>query len=597
MKKQLLLLTAIMVLLGNTVKADFVIDNFDAKTIGAALQMKAWYATDGNATVAADPVNAANKVAKIVTTNWDAILKITVTLPAGAKLGDYTAFSFDMYVPTNANDANPNYKNGFIYLDDVKKYEDTSYPMQVPMTTWTTKTFTITSLALTDAEKAKTTFTIAFGMSTDKGNYFIDNVKLTGGPGGGTASSGYVINDFSTSTVGQALTMKAWYPADGTATVAVDPVNANNKVAHVVTTNWDAILKLTVTLPAGKKLGDFDSFSYDIYIPTNPNDQNPNYKNGFVYLDDVKKQEDTSYPMQAPVATWTTKTFTIASLNLTDAEKAKTTFTIAFGMSTDKGNYYVDNVKLNGGGEVVNPSDGVVVVNDFNASTVGQAFTMKAWYPADGTATVAVDPANSGNKAVQIVTSNWDALLQLTVTLPSGKTLVNYESMSFDIYIPTNANDANPNYKNMNIYIDNVKKFEDTSYPLQAPIATWTTKTYPFSTMALTTAELAKSTFALAFGMSTDKGNYYIDNVKLTPKVGPLAVTSPTENIRVAYNAGGILHIAGDQAEMIHLYDSRGVLQMSASNISQLDISDLPTGLYIAKIKVGGKQFINKLLK
>jgi len=597
MKKQLLLLTAIMVLLGNTVKADFVIDNFDAKTIGAALQMKAWYATDGNATVAADPVNAANKVAKIVTTNWDAILKITVTLPAGAKLGDYTAFSFDMYVPTNANDANPNYKNGFIYLDDVKKYEDTSYPMQVPMTTWTTKTFTITSLALTDAEKAKTTFTIAFGMSTDKGNYFIDNVKLTGGPGGGTASSGYVINDFSTSTVGQALTMKAWYPADGTATVAVDPVNANNKVAHVVTTNWDAILKLTVTLPAGKKLGDFDSFSYDIYIPTNPNDQNPNYKNGFVYLDDVKKQEDTSYPMQAPVATWTTKTFTIASLNLTDAEKAKTTFTIAFGMSTDKGNYYVDNVKLNGGGEVVNPSDGVVVVNDFNASTVGQAFTMKAWYPADGTATVAVDPANSGNKAVQIVTSNWDALLQLTVTLPSGKTLVNYESMSFDIYIPTNANDANPNYKNMNIYIDNVKKFEDTSYPLQAPIATWTTKTYPFSTMALTTAELAKSTFALAFGMSTDKGNYYIDNVKLTPKVGPLAVTSPTENIRVAYNAGGILRIAGDQAEMIHLYDSRGVLQMSASNISQLDISDLPTGLYIAKIKVGGKQFINKLLK
>lgn len=597
MKKQLLLLTAVMLLLGNTVKADFIIDNFDSKTIGAALQMKAWYAADGTATVAADPVNAANKVAKIVTTNWDAILKITVTLPAGAKLGDYTAFTFDMYVPTNANDANPNYKNGFIYLDDVKKYEDTSYPMQVPMTTWSTKTFTIASLALTDAEKAKTTFTIAFGMSTDKGNYFIDNVKLTGGPGGGTTSSGFVISDFNTNTVGQALTMKAWYPADGSASVAVDPANANNKVAHVVTTNWDAMLKLTVTLPAGKKLGDYDSFSYDIYIPTNPNDQNANYKNGFVYLDDVKKQEDTAYPMQAPIATWTTKTFTIASLNLTDAEKAKTTFTIAFGLSTDKGNYFVDNVKLNGGGEVVNPSDGVVVVNDFNASTVGQAFTMKAWYPTDGTATVALDPINPGNKAVQIVTTNWDALLQLTVTLPSGKTLLNYESMSFDIYIPTNANDANPNYKNMNIFIDNVKKLEDTNYPLQAPVATWTTKTYPFSTMTLTTAELAKNTFPLAFGMSTDKGNYFIDNVKLTPKVGPLSVENPAENLLGVYIAGGMLNIVDNQAEIIQIYDAKGVLRLSAQHQSQLNISALPSGVYIVRVQLEGKLYTNKVVK
>lgn len=595
MKKQLLFIATVMLSLSNIIKADLIIDNFDSKTIGSTYQMKAWNTGDGTATVAADPTNAANKVVNVVTSNWDAMIKMTVTLPSGAKLGDYTAFTFDLYIPANPNDANPNYKNGFIYLDDIKKYEDSSYPMQAPVTTWTTKTFSIASLNLTDAEKAKTTFTIAFGMSTNKGDYFIDNVKLTGGPSGGTVSSGFVINDFTSSTVGQTFSMKAWYAADGTATVAVDPANANNKVVNVVTTNWDAMLKLTVTLPAGKKLGDYDSFSYDVYIPVNANDQNPNYKNGFVYLDDVKKYEDTSYPMQAPMSAWTTKTFTLASLNLTEAEKAKTTFTIAFGMSTDKGNYFIDNAKLNGGGDVVIPSDGVLIVNDFNSGTVGQTIAMKAWYPADGTATVAVDPANPSNKAVQIVTTNWDALLKLNVVLPSGKTLANYESMSFDIYIPTNANDANPNYKNMNIYIDDVKKYEDTSYPLQAPVATWTTKTYQFAVMNLTAAELLKSTFSLALGMSTDKGNYYIDNVKMKEKTSGLSSTS--EKLTDFFISGNTLYYNGMQVDKVAVYDLNGRLQASGQSITSLDVSHLNAGIYIVKADTNGTVKAGKVIK
>lgn len=87
MKKMLLLFSLCFLLLSNA-KADFVIDNFDSKTIGQTLALKAWYPADGNGTVAADPVNASNKVVNVVTTNWDAILKLTVTLPAGKKLSD-----------------------------------------------------------------------------------------------------------------------------------------------------------------------------------------------------------------------------------------------------------------------------------------------------------------------------------------------------------------------------------------------------------------------------------------------------------------------------------------------------------------------------
>ncbi len=412
----------------------------------------------------------------------------------------------------------------------------------------------------------------------------------------------FVIDNFDSKAIGTTYQLKAWYPTDGTATVVADPANASNRVVNIVTTNWDAMLQLTVTLPAGQTLGDYTGFSFDIYIPTNANDANPNYKNGFVFIDDVKKFEDSNYPMQAPMTTWTTKSFTLASLNLTAAERAKTTFTIAFGMSTDKGNYFVDNVKLTGGpggGNGGNGGGGAVsfVINDFNASTVGQTFGMKAWYPTDGSATVAVDPANSSNKAVNIVTSNWDALLKLDVALPAGNTLANYETFSFDIYIPTNAGDANPNYKNMNIYIDDVKKYEDTSYPLQADIAVWTTKTYQLSALNLTAAELAKSSFSIAFGMSTNAGNYFIDNVKMTAKTGPLNTINPEAQRNNVFISGNTLHFADMMVDKVVVYDLKGSVRASGQNISTLDVSGLSSGLYIIRTEKDAQIFVNKIIK
>ena len=597
MKKTLLFLSMMILVFTNIVAAEFIIDDFESRSVGYTYQMKAWYPEDGTATVAANPTSSANKAVNIVTTNWDAMLKLSVTLPSGTTLADYESFSFDIYIGTNANDENPNYKNMFVYLDDEKKFESTDYPKQADVATWTTKTFTLASLALTPAELAKSSFTIAFGMSTDKGNYFIDNVKLIGGgivpppPTGGA----FTIADFNDKTVGATLDMKKWYPEDGTATVAADPANASNKVVNVVTSNWDAILKLNVTLPAGKTLADYESFSFDIYIGANANDENPNYKNMFIYLDDEKKFENTDYPKQADVATWTTKTFTMASLALTPAELAKSSFSIAFGMSTDKGNYYIDNVKLTGGGVLPPPPGGILTIADFNDKSIGATLEMKEWYPEDGTATIAADPANSSNKVVNIVTTNWDAFLKLNVTLPSGKTLANFESLSFDIYIPSNANDENPNYKNMFIYLDDEKKFENTDYPKQADVAVWTTKTFELSALALTSAENAKSSFDLAFGISTDKGNYYIDNVKMKEKTTGLHDAS--EKLAGLYISGNTLHFGGMQVDKVAVYDLNGSLQTTGQNLSSLDLSPLNAGIYIVKAVVDGKAMVGKVIK
>jgi hypothetical protein len=412
-----------------------------------------------------------------------------------------------------------------------------------------------------------------------------------------TVAGDLVIDNFDNKAIGTTYSLKAWYATDGTATVATDPANASNKAINIVTSNWDALLQLSVTLPAGMKLSDYTGFSFDIYIPTNANDQNANHKNMHIFLDGVKKYEDTDFPKQAEIATWTTKTYTIASLNLTDAEKAKTSFTIAFGISTDKGNYFIDNVKLNGSGDVVDPSGATLVVADFNTNAVGQTFGMKAWYETDGTATVTADPANASNKVVNIVTSNWDALLKLNVVLPAGKTLNHYKTFSFDIYIPTNASDQNANHKNMHIFLDGVKKYEDADFPKQAEISTWTPKTYDLTAMNLTSAELAKSSFDMAFGISTDKGNYYIDNVKLIEKAGPISSTPRISDNVEMYVADNALYLTGGAVGLLQLYTMSGSLVLATNNQSWVDVSTLPVGVYIVRAFVDGVAITSKFIK
>ena len=406
----------------------------------------------------------------------------------------------------------------------------------------------------------------------------------------------FVVENFESKTLGSTLDMKAWYPEDGNATVVANPTNASNKVANIVTSNWDAMLKLNVTLPSGTTLSDYDSFSFDVYIPSNSEDENPNYKNMNIYIDDEKKYEDEDYPKQAEIATWATRTYTIASLELTPEEASKNSFVIAFGMSTDKGNYFIDNVKFSGGGSTPPPSGGVLTLEDFEAKSLGSTLGLKAWYPEDdGSATVAADPANALNKVANIVTSNWDALLKLSVVLPSGKTLGDFEELLFDIYVPSNDADENPNYKKMNIYIDDEKKYEDEDYPKQADIATWATKTYSLDALALTPDEKAKSSFDLAIGMSTDKGNYYLDNIKLKEKTTGITSTATTQN--KMYIVNNTLYLKNMQADNIAVFNLNGVMQASGQGLSSLDVSHLNAGIYIVKAIINGETIVSKIIK
>lgn len=407
-------------------------------------------------------------------------------------------------------------------------------------------------------------------------------------------AANFVIADFENKNIGDTYALKAWYEADGNAKVAADPANANKKAINVITTNWDAILKLDVTLPSGKTLGDYDSFSFDIYFATNANDENPNYKNMFIYIDGEKKYESTGYAKQGEVQKWTTREFVLADLNLSDTEKAKTSFTIAFGVSTNKGDYYIDNVKLEGTSSP-EPENGFVVIDNFNSKTIGDAYALKAWYEEDGSASVAADPANAGNNVVNVVTTNWDAILKLEATLPSGKQLKDYETFMFDIYIGDNANDENPNFKNMFVYIDNEKKYESTGYAKQAEMKTWTTREFVLADLNLSDTEKAKTSFTIAFGISTNKGNYYIDNVKLKEAEG--SGIENQETVSNVYVLDNILYWGDKTASEVQILDLKGTSASLVKNASSLDLSNLATGAYLIKITIDGKSAVHKIIK
>ena len=231
-------------------------------------------------------------------------------------------------------------------------------------------------------------------------------------------------------------------------------------------------------------------------------------------------------------------------------------------------------------------------VFDFEADAIGTTYGMKAWNSGDGTATVEANPTNATEKSVHIITSNWNAVIALPVTLPAGKTLADIESLSFDVYI-TNEDSQN---KKKEVYIDGTKVHEDDGYPNQGALNTWTTKNIMFSELSvgLSAADLAKSTFTLAAGISTNNGNYFIDNIRLNEK--PSALNRVKTAPAFFYHNGIISVLNGKQAD-ITVFNILGKQILSAATASTLSLSNLPSGIYIVKVKVDGQNNTAKIVK
>lgn len=501
------------------------------------------------------------------------------------------------------------------------------------------------------------------------------NVSLNG-----TVTGGFLmVEDFENKDVNDLLSLVAPYPvnANSIAKVVINPTNAEEHVALAVTKNWDEYLSVSVTLPEGKTLTDYEKLDFDLLYNSISGTDN-GYKDFLIRFDAVPGQSSYFYK-ESTGGTGSHNTWIHRSIDLSGASGGNT-FTLNMGIRGNNTNYMVDNIRLKqkpvtatytvtfnpGAGTcatssitesasssgVVLPSTAtpsadavsagwlfygwsivavnsttvapsvftpsgtyfpltnitlyavytnsskydsypttatsangtvtsrLLMVEDFETRVVGAGLNIfnTGGNPVVGAAKVSVNPSNLNERAVHVTTTNYENILQLSVTLPEGKTIANYEQLLFDFYWMTG------DWKKMNVYVDGVKIHEDASYINQAPINTWTTKTYNIN--AGSANELV-----LALGISTDAGNYYIDNVKLKESISTV-VDGTVENV---------FSVEGNQIRLrdlgnIMVMDLNGRTLINSNNIKVIDLNMLNAGIYIVKAFVDGNSVFGKII-
>ena len=476
---------------------------------------------------------------------------LTVTLPAGKTIADYTAIKLDLV------GINTSYKSLDLYIDGTKIYTQDGNPIG-GQGSWNSHSHDITVTG-------GNTITIGFYNYLGNGNQVaFDNIQLKEKEGGsgedpdpvdptepdattnGTVTDGVLmVEDFQDKALGTECVWNMYGNAGkGTAAIAADPTKASNYVAEFTSTDYDYYVEVDVTLPDSKTLRDYKNIIFDFYRYTGDD----NYKKMLVYADNEEIYLDGNYIEQGKEGQWTrNKKYAIPT-----TVAAGNSFKLRLGLNgTNAGHYAIDNIRLEEASEPVEPgtydetkngtvTDGWLMVEDFQDKQPGDDVTVKTYWGGEGkgSAKIEVDSENAKNLTgvFSVTDGDYNTIFALNITLPDGKTLKDYEKVAFDLYRFSDDDD----YKQMlvmageeQIYLD-VKDNGDANYVQQAPATTWTSKEY-----AIEAATTVGNTFTLYFGIKTNKGHYAVDNVRLREREPELEVVgTPVITIKHGTAAG-----------------------------------------------------------
>lgn len=139
------------------------------------------------------------------------------------------------------------------------------------------------------------------------------------------------------------------YPMTGnsTATVVLDPIGQSGKVLRVgssATPANNSFPKISVTLPEGRKLGDYKTLTLDFYGTGSTGLYGSGMRLGINNKSLVVFGSPASFG--CPNGGWGRGKIVLdlGKLNLSESEKELTNFTLIVGSGTGSGNYYIDNV-------------------------------------------------------------------------------------------------------------------------------------------------------------------------------------------------------------------------------------------------------------
>ena len=303
------------------------------------------------------------------------------------------------------------------------------------------------------------------------------------------------------------------YGSEGSGTVTIETVatddNADNHAAKFTGGDYNTGLLVTVSLPEGKTIADYKALDFDVF------NYNMTYKSIFVYVDGKAVREPNGNDVGGNGDKEVWKHF-MYELDATDAG-SEVQIAIGFKGHNDDA-FAVDNIRLQERGEVVAPgtydetkngtaADGWLMVQDYQTKAPGDMAPLWGRYgSAAGTGEIAVDPDKATNLVAVMTGGDYNTYMEVSVTLPEGKTLKDYKTVAFDLYRFSDDD----NHKKMMVWADDEIINEDNSYIEQAPAATWTTKSY-----TIDEATATGNSFLLHFGISSNSAHYAVDNVRL----------------------------------------------------------------------------------
>lgn len=483
--------------------------------------------------------NQDNHALKFTPGGYENGVQLKVTLPAGKTIADYKAFKIDIYTVDNS------YKPFSLYINGEKLYEVNAIINGKDK--WIEHQHDI-EVTGTGSEVVFYLYSHASNSST----FAFDNIQLQEkikpvAPGtydeskNGTITDGWLmIQDFQKKTPGDEVAIEKYWggAGSGSAIVEVDPKSETNLMATFTGGDYNSIFSVSVTLPEGKTLKDYEAVAFDLYRYT---DDSAN-KQMMVKADDevIYSDPEDKYPSQAADEEWTEKKYTID-----ENSAVGNAFTLRFGIKTNAGHYAIDNLRLKERiasedpdpiqpGESLNGTvtDGWLMGEDFEVATEAPALFDYYGNTPGGTATIETqaNDKNTANKVAKFTGGNWNSGLSVSIKLPEGKTLADYDALDFDMYNYDMEN------KSIFVYIDKQAIREPAGDNDQGKKNSWKHFFYEIETTGNTATEIAVN-----IGFKINSNSFAIDNIRLREREPELEVVgTPVITIKHGTAAGTI---------------------------------------------------------
>ncbi len=319
------------------------------------------------------------------------------------------------------------------------------------------------------------------------------------------------------------------------ATMDKDGNASNHALQFTPAGGYSHGIQIKATLPEGKTIADYTDIRFDIC------GVNTDYKPLHLFINGTKITEGGSNVVGS-TGKWYTCSYSIS------VSGSGNEITVGFYNHTSNSETIAfDNIclkeKSGGTGEDPDPiqpgeslngtvTDGWLMGEDFEVATEAPALFDYYGDTPGGTATIETqaNDKNTANKVAKFTGGNWNSGLSVSIKLPEGKTLADYDALDFDMYNYDMEN------KSIFVYIDMQAIREPAGDNDQGNKNSWKHFFYEIETTGNTATEIAVN-----IGFKINSNSFAIDNIRLREREPELEVVgTPAITIKHGTAAGTI---------------------------------------------------------